>query len=411
MPIANGFLLPDQYNQEYFFEMAVASCPKCAMFQLINQPAPEQMFHDHYAFFSGTSVKMGQHFKDVAEMLQEKYLKDLANPFVVEIGSNDGIMLKHIAQAGIRHLGVEPSSNVAEVARNQGVNTICRFFDEKCAKDIVREYGKADVYFAANVMCHIPTLRSVIAGIAELLSSKGVAVFEDPYLGDVIEKTSYDQIYDEHVFLFSLHSIQFAFAQAGMELFHVERQGTHGGSMRYFLAHNGAYQVSDKVRQLISYEKKLNINSPETYEVFRRNCERSRDQLKQLLEECKQHGKRVVGYAATSKSTTVLNYCNIGPDLIDFISDTTPIKQGKFSPGTHIPIRPYEDFKRSYPDCAVLFAWNHQEEIFAKENSYSASGGRWITFVPTVSITPPNETIVNLVERPLNINKAESREC
>lgn len=386
-PIANGFLSPEEYRDEYFFDLSVACCPKCAMFQLMEQPRPEQMFHDNYAFFSGTSTRMSEHFGAFATMIRNRFLAGRQNPFVVEIGSNDGIMLKHFAAAKVRHLGIEPSGNVAAVAREQGVNTISEFFNESLAEKIVAEHGPADAFMAANVMCHISDFRSVVAGIERLLKPDGVAVFEDPYLGAVLEKTSYDQIYDEHVFLFSLHSVSYAFAQRGLELIDVEPQDTHGGSMRYFLAKRGAHPVSPRVAEHFAREKELGIDQPETYEQFRTNCERSRDRLRTMLEDLRARGKRVVGYAATSKSTTVLNYCKIGPELIEFISDTTPIKQGKFTPGTHIPVRPRAEFAKEYPDYALLFAWNHQPEIFAKESEFSKSGGRWISFVPEVAIT------------------------
>jgi len=385
MPIANGFLTREQFGDEYFFELKVAFCPNCMMVQLIEQPDPEKMFHENYAFFSSTSRRMAIHFKEFAEHVRRDYLTS-ADPFVVEIGCNDGIMLQHFAGWNMRHLGVEPSANVAQAANERGVKTLCKFFDEDTAKDIVNEYGQADAFLAANVMCHISKLNSVIAGIKALLKPDGIVMFEDPYLGDVIEKTSYDQIYDEHVFLFSLSSIKYAFEQHGLELVDIEPQSTHGGSMRYVIAHQGARKVSGNVHRQLAKERSLQLDKPLVYDTFRKNCERSRDALRGLLTEVKKKGKRVVGYAATSKSTTVLNYCGIGCDLIEFISDTTPIKQGKFSPGMHIPVRPYEEFLANYPDYAVLFAWNHAEEIMAKEQKYSEAGGKWIVFVPEVKV-------------------------
>lgn len=385
MPIANGFLTMEQFTQEYFFEMEVAFCPRCTMLQLTTQPNPEKMFHENYAFFSGTSSSMAVHFKGFAEHVIKDYLSAM-NPFVVEIGCNDGIMLQHFAKSGIRHLGIEPSANVAKVANEKGVQTVCRFFDVNLAGDIVKEYGRADAFLGANVMCHISNFNSVIEGIKILLKPTGVVMFEDPYLTDVIEKTSYDQIYDEHVFLFSLTSIQYSFGQQGMELIDIEPQSTHGGSMRYVIAHKGARPVSQNVKVQLEKEKKLGLDNPSTYDAFRKNCEQSRDNLKFLLHDIKRQGKRIVGYAATSKSTTVLNYCGIGADLLEYISDTTPIKQGKFSPGMHIPVRPYNEFVKSYPDYAILLAWNHAEEIMSKEKKFTEAGGKWIVFVPEVKV-------------------------
>jgi methylation protein EvaC len=211
-------------------------------------------------------------------------------------------------------------------------------------------------------------------------------MFEDPYLGDVIEKTSYDQIYDEHTFLFSLASISHLYGQYGMEVTDVEPQITHGGSMRYVIARKGARPVSANVAAQREKEIALGLHQPETYDRFRRNCEQSRERLMALLNKLKAEGKRVVGYGATSKSTTITNYCGITPELVEFISDTTPIKQGKFSPGAHIPVRPYEEFERNHPDYALLFAWNHAREIMEKEDAFRAGGGKWIVYVPKVAV-------------------------
>jgi len=384
-PIANGFLLPEQFSDEYFFELSVSFCPQCAMVQLIEQPDQKQMFHENYAFFSSTSTRMAIHFKDFANHVMRDYLKS-SDPFVVEIGSNDGIMLRNFAEAGIRHLGIEPSANVAQVAIERGVNSISQFFDENLAREIVAEHGQADAFLGANVMCHIPYLHSVAAGIAVLLKPKGILMFEDPYLGDIVEKTSYDQIYDEHAFYFSLASISYLFEQHGMEVIDVEPQHVHGGSMRYVIAHQGAYSISSAVQGQREKESLLGLQSVETFAQLRGNIERSRENLITLLQSLRDQGKRVVGYAATSKSTTVTNYCGITSDLVEFISDTTPIKQGKYSPGTHIPVRPYEEFKAHYPDYALLFGWNHAEEIMAKEQAFTAAGGKWIVYVPQVQV-------------------------
>lgn len=385
MPLANGFLKEDQFEEEYFFNLSVAYCPTCHMVQLVEQPDQEQMFHENYAFYSSTSKLMAVHFKEFAELVTERYLTD-EDPFVVEIGSNDGIMLRNFAQQGIRHLGIEPSANVAAEARKNGVETICEWFDAEVAARIVAEQGHADAFLAANVMCHIPYLHSVAEGIAVILKKGGVCAFEDPYLLDILEKTSYDQIYDEHAFYFSVHSVEYLFNQHGLEVVDLLPQATHGGSMRYVLAHTGVRPISEAVAAQKAKERAAGIHLPETYDAFRASVERSRDELVGLLKDLKAQGKRVVGYAATSKSTTVTSYCGLTPDLIDFISDTTPIKQGKFSPGAHIPVRAYGEFKADYPPYALLFGWNHMKEIMANEEDFKSSGGQWIVYVPRVEV-------------------------
>lgn len=385
MPIANGFLGADQFSDEYFFELKVAFCEHCRMVQLAELVERERMFHENYAFFSSTSTRMAQHFQEFAAWVKQTYLSD-EDPFVVELGSNDGIMLQNFAAANVRHLGIEPSANVAEAARQKGVRTISQFFDEGLASEILVTDGPADAILGANVMCHIPYIHSVFAGVKKLLKPRGVLVFEDPYLGDIVEKISYDQIYDEHAFYFSAESVSFLAALHELELIDVLPQHVHGGSMRYVLGHRGAYPISPAVDRLREKEATLGLAFPETYAQLRRNIEASRDQLRKLLEEFRNAGHRVAGYAATSKSTTVTNYCGLTPQLVEFISDTTPIKQGKFSPGAHIPVRPYEEFKANYPDYGLLFGWNHAEEIMAKEQAFKAAGGKWIIYVPRVQV-------------------------
>jgi len=219
------------------------------------------------------------------------------------------------------------------VARAKGINTLSEFFTVELADRLVAEYGHADAMLSANVICHIPDIHSVAAGVARMLKPDGVFMFEDPYLGDMIAKTSYDQIYDEHVFIFSALSVSAAFGQHGLELVDVAPQVTHGGSMRYVLAPKGSRPVSPAVQVLYEKERAQGLNREETFVQFRRNCESSREALRDLLTSLKRDGKRVAGYGATSKSTTVLNYCGITKELIPYICDTTPIKQGKVSPG------------------------------------------------------------------------------
>jgi methylation protein EvaC len=385
MPIANGFLSPAQFAREYFFDLKVGFCPNCFMVQLMEQPAREMMFNENYAFYSSTSKLMGIHFKDFSDTINERFL-NLADPFVVEMGSNDGIMLQHFRAKGIKHLGIEPSANVAEVARKNGINTISKFFDENLAREIKKENGQADAFLSANCMCHIPYIHSIAEGIRILLKETGILAFEDPYMGDVIETKDYDQFYDEHVFLFSVVSIQNLFGDHGLELFDVEHQETHGGSMRYYLGHKGKHPISTNVAMQLKKEQEIGLHKIETYNQFKKNCEQSKSELMGTLNKLKKNGNRIVGYAATSKSTTIINYCGITPDHLEFICDTTPIKQGKFSPGAHIPIKPYEAFSANYPPYSLLFAYNHAKEIMAKEQNYMRSGGKWIMYVPKVQV-------------------------
>ena len=382
MPIANAFIPPSESYDEYFFEMVTAFCSNCFAYQLLEQPDAEMMFHENYAFYSRQSKFMQIHFKGYADWVIKNYLDDPGNSFVVEIGSNDGIMLENFAKQGIKHLGVDPSANVVEEAIQHGVQSIVSFFGDESSENIKVNYGTADAIISANVMCHLPDLNDIAKGAFNLLNDKGVLIFEDPYLGSMLEKVSYDQIYDEHVYIFSALSTSKIFGSHGFELINLVPQETHGGSMRYVFAKKGQRQVEPQVQAIMDHELLLRFDHSDTYSQFKENCEKSKIRLIQILEDAKKGGKSVAGYGATSKSTTILNYCGIGPDLIDFISDTTPIKQNKVTPGMHIPVQSYEYFKENIPDVIILFAWNHANEIIEKEKSSIDKSVEWVTHLP-----------------------------
>lgn len=383
MPLANAFLTPDQFADEYFFDLIAGYCPRCTLVQLVDQPPPERMFNDRYPFFTSSSVRMASHFRQLARELGESYLPP-HDAFVVEIGSNDGTFLLPFAEAGIRHLGVEPSASVAQVAAGRSVRTVCRFFDADLAKQIVAEHGQAHAVIAANALSHIADLHPVIAGIKLLLAPDGLCVIEDPYWGDVVEHTAFDQIYDEHASYFTLSAVNYLVAAHDLAIVDVVPQAVHGGSLRYLIGHAGRRPVSDRVAQRLAKEQASGLHRAETFAAFRDRIAATGTALMALLERLKRQRKRVVGYGATSKSTTTINYFGITPGLVEFISDTTPAKQGTVSPGAHIPVRSHEEFEAAYPDRALLFLWNHAAEVLAKEQAFARAGGRWIVYVPRV---------------------------
>ncbi len=385
MPIANAFATKEQIKNEYTFPMKVGFCDNCNMVQLVEQPDREKMFHENYAFFSSTSNYMKKHFKFFANSVSE--LQDLnENSFIVEVGCNDGILLENFIIDNIPCLGVEPSENVAKVAMEKGIEVITHFFDRPLAEHILQSHKKADAILSANVMCHIPYLHSIYDGVKTLLKEEGVFIFEDPYLGEIIEKTSFDQMYDEHVFLFSALSVNYLANMHDLELVNVEPQVTHGGSMRYTIAHKETKTVSQNVIKVIDQEKKLGLDKKQSYLGFTDNVNKIKNDLINLLTKLKNEGKKVVAYGATSKSTTVTNYFGITTDLVECIYDTTPIKQNKLSPGANIPVLPYDQFRESDPDYVLLFAWNHATEIIKKESDYMGKTRHWITYIPNVKI-------------------------
>jgi len=385
MPIANGFH-PTLDSDPYRFDLLTSFCEGCKLFQIVNQPAKELMFHNNYPFFTGLSKSMTAHFWRLVEEVILPEVKKIDDPLIVEIGSNDGTLLQRVKAEGIRHLGVDPSANVVDRAMTAGVNSLNVFFGEESATSIKSNYGPANVIVAANVICHLPDLADLMRGICTLLDSDGVFIFEEPYLGSMLELVSFDQIYDEHVYIFSLLSISNICSEFGLELYDASRQSTHGGSMRYFIAHEGKRTKSRNLMDLLKEETAHGLDKLQTYIDFQRNCELKKANLNSLLASIKGLGKTIAGYAATSKSTTLLNYCGINSASVDYICDSTPEKIGTFAPGSNIPVVSIEYMHLNQPDYLILFAWNHEFEIMEKERNILKSGSQWIKFIPQVEV-------------------------
>ncbi|SEP52382.1 class I SAM-dependent methyltransferase [Amycolatopsis saalfeldensis] len=384
-PLSDAFPAEGDLGHEFFYRLAVGMCRSCSMVQSMEQVPRERMFNEDYPYYSSGSSVMRAHFEGIARGFLGGELAR-PDPFIVEIGSNDGVLLKTIHDAGVRHVGFEPSGKVAAAAAERGVRVLGEFFDAGTAAGTRESDGPADVIFAANTICHIPYLRSILAGVKTLLAPDGVFVFEDPYLGDIVAKRSFDQIYDEHFFLFSARAVQAMAARFGLELVDVERLAVHGGEVRYTIARAGARKPKAVVADLIAAENARQLADLRTLRQFAAATARIRDDLVATLRRLRAAGHEIVGYGATAKSATVTNFCGIGPDLVSYVCDTTPAKQGRFTPGTHIPIRPAEAFSDPYPDFALLFAWNHENEIMAKEQGFRRAGGQWIRYVPDVHL-------------------------
>lgn len=385
-PLSDAFPPVGSEGQEFFFRLAVGICRSCLMVQLMEEVLREHMFNEDYPYFSSGSTVMRAHFEALAKRLVAKEV-ETDSPFVVELGSNDGVMLRTVADAGVPHLGIEPSSSVGEVARAQGIDVLTAFFEEETGKQVAAERGLADVVFSANTVCHIPYMDSIFAGLDALLKPQGIFMFEDPYWGDIVERASFDQIYDEHYYLFSATSVRNMARQFGFDLVDVERLPVHGGEVRYTVARQGARPVSDAVEALIAEETQRGLHEEATLTGFADRVTGIKNNLVTLLERLRSEGKKVVGYGATAKSATVANLCGLSTEVVEFVVDTTPAKQNRLTPGTHLPVRPPEAFSDpGYPDYALLFAWNHAEEITAKETNFRESGGRWILYLPDVHV-------------------------
>jgi methylation protein EvaC len=377
-PLSSAFLRPDELDREFFFRLAVGVCRSCTMVQLMEEVPRAHAVHVGYPYHSSGSVVMHKHFQEVAHRFLETELTG-PDPFIVEIGYNDGVVLTTARDAGVRHLAVEPSGQGS-------VRVHSAFFDATSAADILAADGPADVVYAANTLCDVADIGSVFAGLDVLLAPNGVLVFEDPYLGEILDRTAFDQIYDEHFYFFTAGSVRAMARRFGYELVDVERLSVHGGQIRYTVARAGRRPVDPAVEELLREERARRLVDPATLAAFAGRVRGVRDDLTALLRRLRAEGRRVVGYGATAKSSTVANYCGLGPDLVPFVCDTTVAKHGRLTPGTHIPVRPPAAFADPYPDYALLFAWNHAEEIMAKERAFRDNGGKWILYVPDVHI-------------------------
>ena len=375
MPISNGFVEKKKFSDEFFYDMEIGFSEDVSLFQLNDHPKPEEMFNENYPFFTGSSEYMKKHFKQYADFVK-KYLK--TNSKIIEIGSNDGTFLKNFADKPSEVIGFEPSKNVADIAAKNNIPTINNFFNKSNVKNLKVYLNNTDLICASNVICHIPNLNDLIESVDSLLSSDGTFVFEEPYLGSMFEKISYDQIYDEHIYMFSASSVSKIFNRFNLELIDIFPQSTHGGSMRYIIKRKGKKDVSANVKNILDYESKNKLDKIESCLEFKKNCEVSKEKILNKIKTLKSLGKSICGYAATSKSTTILNYCNIDSKYIDFICDTTKEKIGKFSPGMHIPIVDMSHFYKNLTDSIYLFAWNHKKEIFDKEKNFK---GEWFSHV------------------------------
>ena len=375
MPLGNGFV-SNKKKKEYQFNLKIGFNEKLKLVQLFDYPDPKRMFNKNYAFLSSTSNSMKSHFQKYANQLKKKINKKKFS--ILEIGCNDGILLKNFKKN--HHLGVEPSENVCKIARKNGLNVINKFFNRGLLNE-KKISKKFDIICGANVFCHIPDLNEMFFTLSKFLNKDGIIAIEEPYLGDMIKKTSYDQIYDEHIFIFSIISINLIASYFNLEVYDAEHQKTHGGSMRYYLSQKNQKKKSKRLQYLINNEKKLGLDNFKKLKIFKKKCFISKKKLKNKINKISKKYE-IYGYGATSKSTTVLNFCKINNKIIKGIFDTSYTKIGKFTPITHIPILDYKKkYKEIKPKVCILFAWNHSIEICKKENAFLKNGMRFITHI------------------------------
>ena len=383
MPMANGFLRKKDFKKEFFYKLEAGFNKKNFLFQVNDHPKPPKIFNNYYPFFTNKSKYMVKHFKRYFLWIK-KQKKLNKKSKCIEVGSNDGTLLSNFKKNNINCLGFEPSKNVAMFAKKRKLSVINKFFCFKEVSKLKSHIKSTDLICAANVICHIPDLNDVIKSVDLLLKNDGIFVFEEPYLGSMFEKVSYDQIYDAHIYMFSAHSVKNIFNSKGFELINVTPQKTHGGSMRYTIARRGVFSISKNVLNILSKEKRKKLNSIKSCLKFKKDCFLSKRKFKDQIIKIKKRGLKIAGYAASAKSTTALNFCKINHTHLDYIADNTKEKIGKYTPGTHIPIVSIDYFRKNYPNVLLLCSWNHKKEILSKEKKFLKVGGKWISHVKKI---------------------------
>ena len=383
-PITNSYLSDiktSTLKKEFFYNLSIVFDLNNYLVSIKKPVNPKNQYTDTYAHRASQSKTMNLSFQKIAEKLKKKYTPKLS----MEIGSNDGVFLKNFNKRNI--LAVEPCKNLAKITNKKGYYTYNKFWDVKLAKQIFKNKGNLDLIYSANTISHIPNLKEVFKAISVCLSKNGVFVFEDPYIGSVLKNNSYDQFYDEHVHVFSLIAISNLLKIHKLRIINTEILSTHGGSIRFYVARNKSkYKVSKSVKKIYSSEVNNKLNKYSTYKKFSYRVQNSKKKLIKLLKYLKKKKKKIISYGATYKSATVFNYCNIDSKLIDFVIDTTKNKQGKYTPGKHLLIKPPCDLVKEKIDFAFLGAWNFAKEIIGKEKKFIKNGGKFITHVPNIRI-------------------------
>ena len=389
-PLANALLTQAQLTQpEAMFPLELVFCPQCTLVQITETVSPEKLFRE-YLYYSSFSDTVLRNAREIADRLSvgSGLNKD---SLVVEVASNDGYLLKNYQEKDIPVLGVEPARNIARVAEGHGIPTVSEFFNVQLAEELRTQYGGADIIHANNVVAHVADLHGMIAGMVILLKEDGVAVIENHYVRDMIDHTEFDAIYHEHICYYSATSFCNLFARHGLVLVDVEHLAVHGGSLRvYFQRGNGPRSLEShgkvRVQSLLQEESNCGIDKFVFYQNFGEKVERLRHELLELLENIKAGGKRIVAYGASAKSTTLLNYYGIGKEMLDFVVDRSTVKQGRYTPGTHLPILAPGALLAEQPDYVLLLTWNFADEILAQQAEYRKRGGKFIVPIPELRV-------------------------
>jgi SAM-dependent methyltransferase len=388
-PPSNAYLSAAALSQpEVHLPLRLRACTSCWLVQTEDFSGREALFTEDYAYFSSMSSSWLAHARAYVDSMRERFGLTAASR-VAEVASNDGYLLQFVRAAGIPCYGIEPTASTARAARAQGIETIEAFFGAALAEQLVRQDRQVDLVAANNVLAHVPNINDFVAGFAALLKPSGVATFEFPHLLRMVQGCQFDTAYHEHYSYLSLLAVQHVFESQGLEVFDVERLATHGGSLRVFAQRRGgAHRVADAVLAVLNEERRAGIDTHAFYAGFQREAERVKDDFVTFLIAAKREGRKVGAYGAAAKGNTLLNFAGIRPDLIDFVVDRSPGKQGRYLPGSRIPIVDEQHLQTAKPDYVVLLPWNLRAELTQQLDYVPRWGGRFVTAVPTLTVTP-----------------------
>lgn len=386
-PLSNSYVkFQNLKNKETFYPLHAYVCSECYLVQLEEFESPKEIFDD-YAYFSSFSKSWLKHAEEYVNMMVKKFKFNL-NSKVIEIASNDGYLLQYFRQKNIPVLGIEPAKNVADEAIRKGIPTKSEFFGENLANQLIKENIYADLLVGNNVLAHVPNINDFILGMKKILKPKGIITMEFPHVLKLIEENQFDTIYHEHFSYLSLITVRKIFRKNGLDIFDVEELSTHGGSLRIYGRHveNDTKCISKDVRKVINKEIKIGLDKIEIYMNFSEQVKKTKTDILNFIIHIKNQGKLIVGYGAPAKGNTLLNYCGIGSDFIEYTVDISPHKQGLYLPGTHIPIYEPEKIQETKPDYVIILPWNIKEEIMEQMSFIKEWGGKFVTLIPNIEV-------------------------
>lgn len=391
MPLAGGFIKREEFKDEKFFPLSLNFCEDCYLVQVSNVVSADTLFKENYFFFSSSIGTLVQHFEQYAKDVTEKFLKERINPSILEIGCNDGVLLRPFSKLGVRTIGVDPATNVVQMIDIKDAAIYNNYFTESLSETIKTEHDQVDAVVANFSFAHIDNMDDVVKGIKVILKDDGVFIFEIYYLGNLIDEMNYDMIYHEHMSYYSLITLQKFLKRFGMEIFDVKYiPGVRTGSVRFFTKNIGfrIEKVSEAITSMVKTEMEKGYDKTEMYKAYSEKVAATRTDIIALLEKLKQEGNTIIGYGASGRGTIIMNYCGIDSRYIDYVVDDAPQKHGYFTPGTNLPIVPWSfvEQQKKRPDYIILFAWSFTDEVLTKRQDYINAGGKFILPLPEVSI-------------------------